>query len=145
MNETFIENWNTKVRYNDAVYFLGDFAFCAKPKYAEIIQRLRGKIYLILGNHDLKMSRKFLDSQFVWVKDYHELRYKNNKICLFHYPMRTWNKSHFGSYHAFGHIHSKTKGFEPRVGLSGDVGVDSWGYEPVHVDEFIEALNHESK
>lgn len=137
MNETLIENYNKVVKKSDTVYILGDFAFCSKPKYAEIIQRLNGRIHLIKGNHDRKMSHTFLESQFVWVKDYYELKHDGKKICLFHYPMSSWNKSHHGSFHAYGHVHN----IQLMLGRAMDVGVDSCGYSPVHIDTFIDGAN----
>jgi hypothetical protein len=41
-----------------------------------------------------------------------------------------------GSYLLFGHTHGKLKGH----GRSIDVGVDSWGYQPVSPDEAILAM-----
>ena len=54
MNDTIIENWNKVVGKNDIVFHLGDFCFCGSDKFKDIIERLNGYIYLILGNHDWK-------------------------------------------------------------------------------------------
>ena len=30
-----------------------------------------------------------------------------NQICLCHYPLTEWYKSHYGSWHIYGHIHAQ--------------------------------------
>ena len=51
MNETIIENWNNVVTKNDDVYILGDM-FWKNDLAEDIMSRLNGNKYLILGNHD---------------------------------------------------------------------------------------------
>lgn len=58
MTEVLIDRWNSVVKKGDYVYHLGDF-FMEKPRSSEekdkrawILQRLQGRITLILGNHD---------------------------------------------------------------------------------------------
>lgn len=53
MNEGLIANWNSVVKDDDIVFDLGDFAFAPNSKWKEILGRLRGKHYLILGNHEI--------------------------------------------------------------------------------------------
>ena len=53
MNETLIEQWNSIISKNDRVFHLGDFAFGQDLDAIEqIIKRLNGSVYLIIGNHD---------------------------------------------------------------------------------------------
>ena len=52
MNEHMIAQWNKKVRKNDEVVILGDFSIEKGEKTNEILHRLNGKKYLIIGNHD---------------------------------------------------------------------------------------------
>ena len=58
MNEALIENWNAVVGANDIVFHLGDFCFGGSAEWTNILNRLNGRIYLIVGNHDLKNLRK---------------------------------------------------------------------------------------
>ena len=51
MNEGLIANWNSVVKDDDIVFDLGDFAFAPNSKWKEILSRLNGIHYLILGNH----------------------------------------------------------------------------------------------
>ena len=51
MDEAMIANWNARVKGDDTVYVLGDMFF--RSTNAEtILQRLKGKKRLIVGNHD---------------------------------------------------------------------------------------------
>ena len=70
MNEYMIDQWNSKVRKNDEVVVLGDFSWGNAKETTEILDELKGKIYLIRGNHDRFLDDKNFDtSRFVWIKD----------------------------------------------------------------------------
>lgn len=58
MNETLIANWNRVVQPEDTVFHLGDFCLGGSVEWTKILNRLNGKIYLILGNHDIKNIRQ---------------------------------------------------------------------------------------
>lgn len=51
MDEMLIQNWNSRVKDNDTVYILGDMFF-RSANAESILQRLKGKKRLIIGNHD---------------------------------------------------------------------------------------------
>lgn len=53
MNEALIANWNRVVGKDDFVFHLGDFCFGGSEAWNSILDRLNGKIYLVLGNHDI--------------------------------------------------------------------------------------------
>ncbi len=61
-DEELIERWNEKVAKEDEVFHLGDFAFLSQKQTTMIAERLNGRKYLMLGNHD-KLPVKFY-SQF---------------------------------------------------------------------------------
>ena len=58
MNETIISNWNNTVGQDGIVFHLGDFCLGGSAEWSKILDRLNGKIYLIMGNHDLKNIRQ---------------------------------------------------------------------------------------
>lgn len=125
MNEGLIERWNEVVKPGDIVWSLGDFAFMPYDNIVEIIKRLNGNLHMVLGNHDQKIAqnrKELLESGLVKeIRDYKELSWNKQRICLFHYGQRAWNGSHYGSWQLFGHTHGD---MEP-YGKSVDVGVDS--------------------
>lgn len=121
MNEGLAEAWNARVKPGDEVYHLGDVSFMNSRKTKEILDRLNGTIYLLLGNHDKKLRGKALE-RFEWIRPYHELHHapEKPKIVLCHYAFRVWIKSHWGSWNLYGHSHDSL----PPIGRQMDVGVD---------------------
>ena len=144
MDEMLIKNWNERVGQNDTVYHLGDFAFTPYDALKKTARRLLGTKHLILGNHDKAIIQHRTDlvnsGTFASIQNYHELKAEGQFIVLFHYGQRTWNKSHRGSIHLYGHSH----GSLPPFGKSVDVGVDckeiTSDYRPVSLDEVIKYM-----
>lgn len=130
MNEGLIESWNARVKPNDEIYHLGDFALGKSDTIEPLLKRLNGCKYLIVGNHDGAATTRAQG----WnrVRHYDEIRIGGQLIVLCHYAMRVWCKSHRGSWHLYGHSH----GSLPDIGgKTIDVGVDVQNYEPISFDE----------
>lgn len=121
MNEKLIENWNKVVSDNDEVYILGDI-FWKNDKADEILKRLKGKKYLILGNHD--RINAAMKGYFVWIKEYAEIKDNDRHITMSHYPIPFFkNMTREGYYMLYGHVHN------------------SWDYHMIqHLKKQIEAL-----
>lgn len=96
MNETIINNWNSVVTKDDTVYHLGDFAF---GKVNEFANKLNGKIVLIKGNHDTiphnHMFAEVCDTKIVTID--------NQMIFMSHFAHRVWPRSHYNTWHLYGH------------------------------------------
>ena len=139
MDELMIAGWNSVVSYKDHTYHLGDFSFGDEEYTRKLLGRLNGKKFLILGNHDKIMKTHSVSKKFEWVKDYHELRGFNNKsaIPMFHYPLRSWNRSHHGAVMLHGHAHCTV----PNVGRGYDVGIDGNFCSPYHLPPLIDDIN----
>ena len=123
MDEEIIRRWNSVVKDGDQVYHVGDFAF---KNGRDVRRRLNGSIFLVNGNHD-----NGTNLGFIWMKDYYELKVGGQEIVLFHYGMRTWHHDLRGTWHLYGHSHGELKPY----GKSFDIGVDNWGFTPVHYDQ----------
>lgn len=90
MDETIIKNWNSRVKDNDNVYILGDFAYKTK-NIEEYLKQLQGNKYLIMGNHDKTIIKdKKLRKYFVAIKDILMVEDQKTQIVLCHYPMVEW-------------------------------------------------------
>ena len=87
MNETLIENWNRVVGQDDIVFHLGDFCMGGSHEWTKILNRLNGKIYLILGNHDLKNIRQGYTSRFELTTMQMHIEVDKQKIYLNHCPL----------------------------------------------------------
>jgi calcineurin-like phosphoesterase family protein len=122
MNEVMIENWNSRIGGKDTVYHLGDFAW---GDWEPILRRLKGRKILIRGGHDKKNLRRAVH-HFQYITDLMDIRIDQTPIVLCHYCLRVWNRSHYDSWHLFGHSHGRL----PALGKSLDVGVDAHGFTP---------------
>ncbi|MBO5605755.1 MAG: metallophosphoesterase [Acidaminococcaceae bacterium] len=144
MNEKIINNWNSIVRPEDDVFILGDVTMKGPEKAFAVLSRLAGNKFLIKGNHDYFLDDKEWQQYawvFRWVKDYHELVWKNQKFILFHYPITEWDDYFKGSIHLHGHQHNqKVYNHQQRQAnlRRYDVGVDANEYYPVSIHLIID-------
>ena len=113
MDEFIIKRWQDRVRPDDDVWFLGDFAMRSHLPMTAYLERLPGKKHLIIGNHDgdllrdEKAMRMFVSvDQMKMIRD--TLNGQSIEIHLCHYPLLEWNKMFHGSWHIYGHIHNST-------------------------------------
>ena len=143
MNEVLIQKWNSKVKPEDTVYHLGDFAFGYTEDQLKILRRLNGSISFILGSHDRDLpqavetfNKKQGAAPHKILGPMATVRVEEVEITLCHYSMRTWPKSHYGAWHLFGHSHGKLVGW----GKSFDIGVDAWHFELLSFYEVKEAM-----
>lgn len=144
MNEEIIKRWNDKIEKNDLVFHLGDFAFCGPSQYKTLLERLNGKIILILGNHDWRNIKEGYMSKFNGI--YQQLRIKvdDQRIYLNHFPFLCYEGSWRGVWQLFGHVHSgpynNGGGLDnPRLKMllpgQYDVGVDNNNFTPISYKE----------
>ena len=125
MDEKLIANWNQVVGPDDEVWFLGDF--CFKGGASQYLARLNGRnLHLIWGNHDDEETTT--NPRWASSQPYAEIAVEGQKLVLFHYALRVWNRSASGSIHLYGHSHGRLPGDSQSV----DVGVDNgWNYHPI--------------
>lgn len=141
MNQKVIENWNSKVKGNDHVYILGDMFFrCEDPE--SILQVLKGKKHLIVGNHDGWAKQQELQKYFVSIDNYLEFSDGQNYLILSHYPMLSYHRaSRKNTYMIHGHIHADTDAdFFPLLVKRERIlnaGVDINAFMPVTLAELI--------
>lgn len=155
-DEMLIVNWNMAVRPKDIVYHLGDFAFRSREAAANYRRRLNGQIFLIEGNHD--SAARQICEMFESFKQVHEFSWREHRFFLSHYAHRTWNRSHHGAFHCYGHSHNSLPD-DPHA-RSMDVGVDAvaallggrpagqaWDdldpddYRPIRIEEVVAHLS----
>jgi len=134
MDECILDGINKTVSHNDKIYFLGDFTIGGDPEYYR--NRIRCKnLVLIFGNHDKQFRKgERWKRWFNEAYDAREIKIGDQYIYLHHYACRVWSKSHYGSFHCFGHSHHSLSD-DPHA-LSMDVGIDGdWGFRPISFDE----------
>jgi len=116
MNEHMIEKWNSRVRKSDEVFVLGDISQGNVENSIKVLNRLNGKLSLMIGNHDsFAQKSKFLSTstRFRKISHYTEISDNNRKVILSHYPIMFYNgqfdqnqKGEFTTYMLYGHVHN---------------------------------------
>ena len=79
MDECIISHYNDRVKPSDRVYILGDIGFANKSTMGTLVgkvKQLHGQKYLIRGNHDHNALLRSCRNEFVWIKDFFELKTK---------------------------------------------------------------------
>lgn len=156
MNEGLIANWNSVVKDDDIVFDLGDFAFAPNSKWKEILGRLRGHHYLILGNHD--------DSR--WPGDkimelFESVHYQmllkiddKYKVILNHYPFLCYAGTYRNPEDCVIQLHvheypgatgKDIERLQYRFPYQYDVGVDNNNYTPVSWDKIKSVIQSQIK
>ena len=155
MNETLIANWNSVVGPDDIVFHLGDFCLGGSAEWTNILNRLNGKIYLIVGNHDIKNLRQGYYSHFEHIAMQMHIEVGKQKIYLNHCPFLCYGGAYRDTWQLFGHVHTSKQntGIDaPRPHMllptQYDVGVDNNNFTPVsfeQVKRIIERQVEQSK
>jgi calcineurin-like phosphoesterase family protein len=141
-----IKNWNEVVPKDGVVFHAGDFAFTGNINWIrELTNKLNGRIYLILGNHDYKsrLDREVFKGIFEDVMDVAHFTVKDDEIeegylnfFISHYPHMFWKK---GFLHLHGHTHSGPNStaseIVPEHPRRYDIGVDNNNYKPISYNE----------
>jgi len=128
------EVFNRYIGKKDTVFILGDLSLAKRQEAEKFIDRLNGNKFLILGNHDKNIDTSTRFAQITQIKDF---RFKRPgmyiHISLCHYPMASWDRKPYGSWHLYGHVHGRYK----NPGLSLDVGLDNpeIGWRPINLYE----------
>lgn len=143
MNESIVERFNSIVTKDDELYLLGDCILGDSKTSIEYLQRLNGKIHIILGNHDTAARKALYEKldNVVEVKYAGMLQFGPYRFYLSHYPTITTNIDDHGELkriviNLYGHTHQQTNFFN-EIPTMYHVGVDSHNCCPVEVQDII--------
>lgn len=155
MHTELIKRWNSVVGDNDIVYFLGDLSFTRDELTKWFIYSLKGRINFILGNHDKmkdisKLGRWENIHEYgteINVKDDDTIASRGSngyqRIIMSHYPILSWNKSHYGAWHLHGHCHGSliksNQDYYKRKVM--DVGCNCIDYTPISYTQVKEIMS----
>jgi calcineurin-like phosphoesterase family protein len=129
MNETLIARWNARVRAEDDIWHLGDFA--SGLKLAQLVlPKLNGRKHLVPGNNDPEAVGRL---EWTSVQRFAEVVVEGTMLVLCHYPFRSWNRMHRGSVNLHGHSHGRLRPLKHQF----DVGVDARGFTPILLSELL--------
>lgn len=132
MEKELIKRWNNVVAKDDIVYHLGDFAFGSKETVQHIVEQLNGRIRLIMGNHDHKKWKDYLECGFERV--YEGPIIIDNWAILSHHPhFVNVNMPYINIY---GHVHDDLN-YQDITACGACVCVERWDYKPVDLDKLL--------
>jgi calcineurin-like phosphoesterase family protein len=142
MDNTIINNFNKVVGYDDLVYHLGDIAMNRNDEYLrDVLFSLNGNIILIQGSHDKIRGNSKLAERFEKILLYTTIKIEEQRIFLSHYCHKVWDRSHYDSWHLFGHSHGSLNAYAASEGKLLDVGVDTNNFYPYSFDAVKQIMN----
>ena len=107
MDAGIIRRWNSKVRGEDHVYVIGDFAYRNRTPISDYVQQLNGYIHLIRGNHDVRSVT--YESCFREVMDYKDMTIVEEgvkcRMILSNYFIPFYNGARHMAFMLHGHTH----------------------------------------
>lgn len=126
MNEAVISSINNTVPKEGILFHCGDILFGDKTKLPYWISKINcSTIYNLYGNHCVWLRKnEEYQKLFSWCGDYLEIFVGNRLVCLFHYPLKSWNERQKKSIAITGHEHGDLPYQENEYGI--DVGWDVW-------------------
>ena len=142
MNERIIANWNEVVSEDDIIFHLGDFCLGGATEWTRLLDRLNGKIYLIMGNHDRKNIHQGFMDRFEHVAMQMHIEVGKQRIYLNHYPFLCFEGGYKDVWQLFGHVHTRKTNTGIDAGrlqylypTQYDVGVDNNNFAPVSFEQ----------
>ena len=124
---------------DDTVFHVGDFCLGGAAEWSKILNRLNGKIYLILGNHDLKNIRQGFIKRLEHIARAMRIEIEKKKIHLSHYPYLCFEGEYKDDeWQLFGHVHTRPTNtwidasrLQYLYPTQLDVGVDNNNFTPL--------------
>lgn len=147
MDETIIKNINDNVKWNDTLYFGGDWSFGGLENVAKYRNRIHCQtIHFVIGNHDHHLLKPEIAALFTSVQ--HVIGYPDGKkiggtrFLICHFPWLVWDKHAKGSIHLHGHSHGSLKDKEYYKRKVLDIGIDAHPeFRPFHIDEIMKIMD----
>lgn len=105
--DTIVSNWNSCVTDEDTVYILGDLIWSEAHEAlgVAVLKRLKGRKFLVTGNHDHIESCAALQQELVGYSPLVELEDEGIPLVLCHYPIVFYPHQRKGGIMLYGHIH----------------------------------------
>lgn len=138
MDQELIRRWNDTVKETDEVFVLGDLG--ADDQEALILKQLKGKKFLVKGNHDTKSNEFYRNAGFDEVYDYPVII--KDFWILSHEPLYVNTNMPYAN--IFGHVHNSPiiKTFSSQHYC---VSVERINYTPISFDEIIMRVQNNTK
>ncbi len=145
-DKAIVDNIMKPLKRGDELFVLGDLSW-SKDGYWRFFNSIPKKVtvHWVLGNHDLKPYKQW-KHLVTSVCELKHIRIQKNTVALCHYPMITWNKSHYDSWMLYGHHHINGIGIEELDKLTSgkmlNVNIEMHDYKPWSEEEIVEYMSH---
>ena len=150
-DEALIKRWNEKVPEDGLVFHLGDVGMGKSGRLTDILSRLNGYIYLIIGNHDWRDNIAKQSWRFLGMTQQVNMTVGGQQIILNHYPLACFSGSYRKKpvWQLYGHIHTSPYSTGVDVWRMAknllpnqyDVGVDNNDFTPLSHKEVKEIID----
>ena len=145
MNESIISNMISAVRPGAELFFIGDLAW-RRSALDSFFDRWPKNVNFpwILGNHD-KHWQPF-KKKCASIGDMKKTKVGSGHVIIMcHYPMLTWDKSHYNSWQLFGHHHQHSHGTDKLdqmiQGKMMNVNIEWNNFMPYSESEIIKIMD----
>ena len=117
MTNEIIKRWNNAVEPCDHVYVLGDMFWQNSVGAIEVLNKLKGNIHLIKGNHDHINSSTY-KKKFAEITDYKKMsdivNLSSRPVVLSHYYMPFYDTHYRNGILLHGHSHITPESYDER-------------------------------
>lgn len=148
MSNVLVENYNHFVTKHDKVYILGDVAWTTKG--LEYLHQLKGYKVIVMGNHDYKMARKYLEIPNTRIEGVSHRNIGNFHAVLTHIPIHP-SEFYRWDVNIHGHLHGKLV-MQPRNELGFintpvpdsryiNVSLEQTNLMPLHIEELQKTID----
>jgi calcineurin-like phosphoesterase family protein len=138
MDRELIKKWNNVVKKDDTIYILGDFTLSHNKDYIKgLCNQLNGKKILILGNHDTRHPKDYIQCGF-YAAIRAPILYGTNVVLAYSPPHV--DEMIDGLSYIHGHTHNKPHPLDqhPKVIC---VSIELTDYQPVELNDILKRLN----
>jgi len=149
MDTEMVIRWNERVKPDDVVYHLGDFTLSNQKGFTYYLEQLNGTIFFVPGGHDSRwINRKETNKKYTVLPSLVTINVRGIEMVACHYPLLTWEKSHYGVIHIHGHSHGNLgcigrsgEGQGAKPGYRVDVGVDCNNFYPTSITDLLNRID----
>ena len=140
MNSFIMHGWNSCVRSDDLVFFLGDMSFGRGSRRARWwLERLNGRKVYLKGSHDKGIRPTSILPSVILVADVVILMTDLGQVCLVHEPSSI--PTDWSGWAIHGHVHNLHPHISP-IHKRVNVSVEVTGYRPCSLSEIRESIRN---
>lgn len=137
LKKVLIRNVNEACGPEDDLWIIGDFSMRGvsyRNYHNDVIERIKCRVHLIVGNHDKMTPLDYIRIGFVSVHTWFPLE----DFHLIHAPYDPFTRTIPNAFWLCGHVHQHWLHQPNRL----NVGVDQWNFTPISLNQLRGYLEH---